>query len=232
MGTAVDYSGGGRSSRAPALRGSWRPIPRPPASAGACAGPTSGAALALVAVAALVVAWPRLRAPAPDVPRGAAVPVARRLRRPSRSRRPRREPARRRAAARAGADDADAGSRAAHARSPRRPRRARTAAPGDGAAPRRPRRQPRPAPAPVAGAVDGVRCRVAQPASCAVPTGAGAASSRASCAMSASWSSIQSPGSRAVTIALQPVGPRARAPRRSSSAPRGSSRRSPGCRTG
>jgi outer membrane biosynthesis protein TonB len=32
-------------------------------------------ALALVAVAALVVAWPRLRAPAPEVPRGAAVPV-------------------------------------------------------------------------------------------------------------------------------------------------------------
>src|SRR6185312_14532514 len=34
-----------------------------------------GRALALVAVAALVVAWPRLRAPAPEVPRGAAVPV-------------------------------------------------------------------------------------------------------------------------------------------------------------
>src|SRR6185312_5933069 len=34
-----------------------------------------GRALALVAVAALVVAWPRLRAPAPQVPRGAAVPV-------------------------------------------------------------------------------------------------------------------------------------------------------------
>jgi hypothetical protein len=32
-------------------------------------------ALALVAVAALVVAWPRLRAPAPEVPRGTAVPV-------------------------------------------------------------------------------------------------------------------------------------------------------------
>ena len=50
--------------------------------------------------------------------------------------------------------------------------------------------------------------------------------------MSASWSSIQSPGSRVGDDLLQPLHPPRALLRRTSSAPRGSSPRSPGCRTG
>ena len=57
-------------------------------------------------------------------------------------------------------------------------------------------------------------------------------SPRAFLRMSASWSSIQSPGSRAVTISFRPCGAALRAPPGSSSARRGSSRPAPGCRTG
>jgi hypothetical protein len=49
--------------------------PEPPGIRGRVRWANVARALALVAVAALVVAWPRLRAPAPEVPRGAAVPV-------------------------------------------------------------------------------------------------------------------------------------------------------------
>src|SRR5215207_9045170 len=75
MGTAVDYSGRGAKFAGAGPTGGMESDPETPGIRGRVRWANVARALALVAVAALVVAWPRLRAPAPEVPRGAAVPV-------------------------------------------------------------------------------------------------------------------------------------------------------------
>src|SRR5215218_6638731 len=75
MGTAVDYSGRGAKFAGAGPTGGMESDPETPGIRGCVRWTNVARALALVAVAALVVAWPRLRAPAPEVPRGAAVPV-------------------------------------------------------------------------------------------------------------------------------------------------------------
>ena len=205
---------------------------------------------ALVALALLVVAWPRLRRPPrrrlPAAARGARSNGRAAAAAGARASHGARAPAgaRRRArAARARAPHARAQRpRAPAARRRRRgPRRRRAVH----AAPRRARPSPRRPPLRAAAARppgsrdsrDPAARTPAVPRSSACPLSRRPPTdSAAVCAaflrMSASCSSIQSPGSRAVTISFSPRSAPARARRAPSSAPRGSSRPAPGCRTG